>query len=283
MTKLFVSDLDGTLLQSDERLTPHAFASLSRMLVEGLPFTVASARSIYSVREAIGALRLSLPVIEFNGAMATYLNSPKRVYCHTIQARVVREAAAAGRRMDVAPFVSTGGDSSDGDSLHYPVPSNDGMVHYLENRKAAGDCRLAAGPGIDAGLEGPVICLTFIERRDLLETLLTHLEREHAGAFGWSFYENPYSPGWWWLTLQPPLGNKGHAVRQLATHLRVDIEDVTVFGDNVNDIPMFEAAGRAVAVESAPDELKIHADEIIGPNTADSVVDYIAGCWRGRV
>jgi len=57
------------------------------------------------------------------------------------------------------------------------------------------------------------------------------------------------------------------------------MERVTVFGDHINDIPMFEEAGHAVAVENAVPELKVHADEVIGPNTSDSVVRWLAAHW----
>ena len=48
-----------------------------------------------------------------------------------------------------------------------------------------------------------------------------------------------------------------------------------VFGDEANDIPMFEIAGRGVAVENAIPELKRIAHEIIGPHHSDSVVRYL--------
>ena len=58
--------------------------------------------------------------------------------------------------------------------------------------------------------------------------------------------------------------------------------DVTVFGDMVNDISMFRAAGRSVAVANADEELKAHADEVIGPHTDDSVVEYLRRQWAQR-
>ena len=50
---------------------------------------------------------------------------------------------------------------------------------------------------------------------------------------------------------------------------------LTVFGDNLNDIPMMQVADCAIAVENALPEVKAVAHEIIGPNTSDSVARYI--------
>ena len=57
--------------------------------------------------------------------------------------------------------------------------------------------------------------------------------------------------------------------------LKIPLEDVTVFGDQANDIEMFETARTRVAVENAGDELKAKADFITECNDRDGVVKYI--------
>ncbi len=53
---------------------------------------------------------------------------------------------------------------------------------------------------------------------------------------------------------------------------------VVAFGDNLNDIPMLQAADVAVAVENARlPEVKEIADIVIGPNTDDAVAEFISG------
>ena len=51
--------------------------------------------------------------------------------------------------------------------------------------------------------------------------------------------------------------------------------ELVVFGDNDNDVPMFEVADRALAVENATEKLRAYASEVIGPNESDSVVRRI--------
>ena len=57
---LYVSDLDGTLLQDDATLSPRGRALLTELLDDGVPFTVASARSIGSMGPILQGLDLSL-------------------------------------------------------------------------------------------------------------------------------------------------------------------------------------------------------------------------------
>jgi hydroxymethylpyrimidine pyrophosphatase-like HAD family hydrolase len=59
----------------------------------------------------------------------------------------------------------------------------------------------------------------------------------------------------------------------------VTLDQTTVFGDEVNDIPMFELAGRGVAVDNAILDLKRIAHEIIGPHHSDSVVRYLLAAF----
>ena len=63
---------------------------------------------------------------------------------------------------------------------------------------------------------------------------------------------------------------------------RYDMGDASlvVFGDEVNDIPLFRVATHAVAVANASPDLKLHATQVIGPNQEDSVVRYIRDHWR---
>ena len=126
---------------------------------------------------------------------------------------------------------------------------------------------------------GSVLAITFIGKEaDLLPvraavsaldpTLQMHL------------FPNAYSPGWHWLSVHPADATKANAIRWLADREGVGMGRVTVFGDALNDLSMFEAAGHAVAVGNAHPELKSVADEEIGPHYEGSVLRFLE---RGRV
>ena len=72
--------------------------------------------------------------------------------------------------------------------------------------------------------------------------------------------------------------SKAAAIRDLAR--QVGAARVVVFGDNRNDIAMMQAADHSVAVDNAFPEVKAAASEVIGPNTADSVAQWILGELR---
>jgi len=59
-----------------------------------------------------------------------------------------------------------------------------------------------------------------------------------------------------YLDISPSNVTKGKALEQLKNYLNLETEEVLSIGDNINDIPMFEASGVGVAVNNAYDEVK---------------------------
>jgi len=71
----------------------------------------------------------------------------------------------------------------------------------------------------------------------------------------------------------PQLATKADAILQLKQLL--GINKIVVFGDAVNDIPMFEIADECYAMENAVPELKAIATEVIGNNNEDGVAKWL--------
>ena len=65
------------------------------------------------------------------------------------------------------------------------------------------------------------------------------------------------------------------AIQYLMSMLNIEIDKLTVFGDNLNDIKMFKLVSRAVAVQNASEELKRYASDITDTNENDGVVKFI--------
>ena len=72
----------------------------------------------------------------------------------------------------------------------------------------------------------------------------------------------PAYPGVDFINVVAPGVSKGKALEVLASHLGVDRSEVIAVGDGINDISLLAAAGMAVAMGNAPDEVKAVADYI---------------------
>ncbi len=69
--------------------------------------------------------------------------------------------------------------------------------------------------------------------------------------------------------------SKGKRLAQWVASLGLSMQDVVAFGDNFNDISMLQAAGMGVAMGNAADEVKAHANVVIGDNTTDTIAEFI--------
>lgn len=68
---------------------------------------------------------------------------------------------------------------------------------------------------------------------------------------------------------------KGNALKALAKHLNINIDDIACIGDSENDLSMFEVAGKAFAMGNAIDSLKDKALYVLKSNNEDGIAQAI--------
>jgi hydroxymethylpyrimidine pyrophosphatase-like HAD family hydrolase len=73
---------------------------------------------------------------------------------------------------------------------------------------------------------------------------------------------------------------KGKTLEYLINLLGIKKEEVMVFGDNFNDMTMFEIAGISVAMENSQNEVKEKADYQAGSNNHNGVSAFLKKIYR---
>ncbi len=271
--QIYISDLDGTLLRNDATLSSYARDKLTELLGAGVNFTIASARSFTSLKMILGDIPFRLPIIEINGAFITDYHTGKHRVINEIEPEVAMRVFSYTREHDLMPFVVT----FDGieDCVYFQEIINGAMQWYHDDRRANSDKRLRHIDDITSAFKEDVISMNVMGAFDDVRHLADLLEKEFSDKLENFFFENPYSPGWWWLTIHEKKACKSIAIRELLELAGFESENLTVFGDNLNDVKMFKTAARAVAVANATDEIKQYANHVIGSNEEDSVVKFI--------
>ena len=272
--RLYVSDLDGTFLNNDAVVSDYSKRKLNGLLSEGLNFTVASARNVHSVRTLLGDINLKLPVIGSNGAYISEFKTGTPLLINSIDNDIAKDIFSLIKSHRSVPFVTTHNGKED--CLYFNEVMNGGMQWYLDERNTAGDKRLRWTENVQGRLGERIICLNVINRKEHLEDLFADVIDRYAEHVEINYFENPYSPGWQWMTVYDRRATKDYAIKELMDMLDFPVGDLIVFGDSLNDISMFKIATKAVAVANALDEVKCHAAEITGTNVENGVVDYIA-------
>lgn len=273
MRTVYISDLDGTLLGKDARLSDFSRGALQELLQEGLLFTVASARSVVSIRTMLERVKLSLPVIEFNGAFLSDLESGRHHVIHRIEPAVVEGVYRLIRRFHCVPIVSSFNGSED--CAYYSEVINAGMQWYLDDRTKVRDPRLRFIADLTHAFRDQIVCLTVIGQEEALSDLERAIQEGYGRSVETHLYESQYSPGWHWLTVHDFRATKDRAIRTLVERCGLTDCERVAFGDHDNDIKMFQMADRGIAVANATKRLRRHATRVIGPNDEDSVVKFI--------
>ena len=264
---LYVTDLDGTLLNQQDRISAFSIQVINRLVEEGLMFTYATARSLVSASRVTEGLSTNIPVIAYNGAFIIQPSSGEILSREDFSAeerRIVRETLA---RYHLSPMVYSYIDGNERVSW-IPENENDGIRRYLSMRK--GDRRFRAVRDEEALYEGEIFYYTCIgEKEDLMPVYEIF---SGDSRYRCTIQQELYRPEYW-CEIMPSKASKANAVRKLKQMW--GCTGIVSFGDSVNDIPMFEISDQCYAVSNAVEELKRLATGIIGSNEEDGVARWL--------
>ncbi|NBI28709.1 HAD-IIB family hydrolase [Chengkuizengella marina] len=269
---LYITGLDGTLLNNKAQLSEYACDQLNTLIRNGLLFTVASARSIFSIKQTLKGLSLSLPVIEFGGAMITDMETGYHYIINNIDSNLTKDLYQFISNKGFSPLITSF--NGEKDCLNYETISNEGVNWYIINRKQMKDKRLKKVE-LKSMIKEQVVCFTMIEHYDKLIELRNKILDKYTEQFVVHLKENPFSKGWFWLTVLDKKATKDYAIHCLLNEYGFNKKQLTVFGSKTSDLNMFKIAKNRIAVSNAKPELKKVATEIIGSSNEDSVVNYI--------
>jgi Cof subfamily protein (haloacid dehalogenase superfamily) len=249
---LVVSDVDGTLVTPDKRLTPAALSAVEALRRRGILFTITSSRPPFGMRSVCDALHLDLPIGAFNGS--SIVNPDMSVVEQTnIPATAARRSLSLLARHNIDAWLFTDGE--------WLVMRDDGRYVANESRTIASTPRMVGdfGRAIDEACKIVGVSSDFA----LLERCEKELQAELGNTAHAARSQNYY------LDVTPPDRDKGTFVETLAGRLGVGLDDVITIGDMTNDLPMFAKGGRSIAMGNASEAVKARATEVTDSNDAD--------------
>ncbi len=273
MKKLYVSDLDGTLLNRESRLSTATERMLQHLLTDGLDFTIATLRSISSVLPIFKNITLNLPIIELNGAFITDLNTGKKLEINALDTAVRSPLYDVLTGSGVSPIILTHSDAAD--KLYFGEITNAGIEHYHTNRVTHKDPRVRAYADASELTAHQWVGVTVIEKPDILIDCRNKLESMFHEAINVNLTESIQTPEFVWMTISSKEATKANAIRSLQERWGFQEHALVSFGDQLIDIPMFQISDLAIAVQNAPEEVKNAAGQIIGSHDTDAVAKYL--------
>ena len=269
---LYVSDMDGTLLGDDSRLSRGTIDTLNRIIGElGGLFTVATARTPATVVPLMQEVHATLPYIVIDGS--AMWNPVTGCYEHTrgIAPETVYAVAEVFDRHGARPFIYR----RHGDSMlhaHHYGPMSAQEERFVASRQQLPLKRFFIDDRGYLHSEDEALLIFAISKYAVLKEIAEDL-RSTVPTCAVIVYHDNFDPSEGYLEILTAGTSKAGAIRKLAQ--QVGAERVVVFGDNRNDIAMMQVADHSIAVGNAFAEVQAAANEVIGPNTADSVARWI--------
>ena len=269
---LYVSDLDGTLLGEDSRLSSGTIATLNRVIdeMDGL-FTIATARTPATVVPLMQEVHATLPFIVIGGS--AMWNPVTSAYEDTraIDDATVNAVADVFARHHLYPFIYR----RHGDGLlhtHHYGPLSQQEQQFVAARRQLPLKRFFLDDKDYRHSADEALLIFSMNKYAVLDALALDI-RQTVDTCNVMLYHDIFDESEGYLEIFTAGTSKARAIRRLAE--RVGAQRVVVFGDNRNDIAMMQAASHSVAVGNAFPEVKAAASEVIAPNTDDSVARWI--------
>lgn len=264
MSTLYVSDLDGTLLRSDEKTSQYTNNVINSLTERGMFFSYATARSLITAKKATSGINAKIPLIVYNGAFVIDNLTDDILIENYFDdgVNLVLEDLFANK---VYPIVYAYIDGKEKFSF-VPELCSRGTNKFLESRK--GDIRTNAVEEINDLRSGKIFYITCIDEAEKLEPLYKKYKDSYHCVYQTDIYTKEQ-----WLEIMPLNASKARAIKQLQSLLKC--EKLVVFGDGKNDIDMFELADESYAVENAHEDLKRIATSIIASNDEDGVAKWL--------
>jgi hypothetical protein len=274
MRTLYVTDLDGTLLGEDSRLSERTIALLRPLIAQGLPLTVATARSPATVVDLLAPLQLTLPAVLMTGTMVYNM-------------RTLRTLETTCFAPEAAQAVCRVLEDLQQEALAYCVQDGHLYVYYkriscafeerfVQQRIGSPYKTFQTVSEYAPALEGGqplmfLLCLPDLRLAEMLARVFApipgilcyyYLDQQNDGVL---------------LEIFPAKCTKAsglETIKQLTGAQRI-----ISFGDNINDLSLFRASDESCAVANGTPHAKRAATRIIGPNSEDAVAEWIAAHW----
>lgn len=270
MRNLYVSDLDGTLLNSDEQITAFSKDNLNKLIENGANFTIATARTPATVIDIIDGLNIKLPLVLMNGVIIYDKSNKEYIDIKDI-------------KIDTTSNILNILEKECKNFLLYSIKNNHMYVYYKEffneaevnfynGRKDKKLKTFIQTKDYKKAIEdSKVINIVIMDRKEAIEKIGDKLRKIKNITV--NYYKDIYNPEWYFMEIYNSNASKAKGIEFLSSYLESD--HLITFGDNLNDVPMFLIANRSYATSNADERLKNIATGVIGNNNEDAVVKFL--------
>ncbi|MCF0114784.1 MAG: HAD family phosphatase [Erysipelotrichaceae bacterium] len=258
--KIILCDLDGTLLNSDKIVTPRTIEAIQKVRDKGILFGIATGRTLAGVRYLVedwGIKPYCDILMGFNGGMYIDYNLNKEGMSYMLSGEAVCAALEDYKQFDFNPGIF------DGQVLH-ALKDNE-IAHKIAKQNklelAVDDLAKYKQVGCNKilGMAAPEVV-----------NEMEAYSREHKATI----YRCVRSTPVLFEFVNPEL-SKTKGIEIIAANHGCSLENVCVFGDELNDLEMIRDCGVGVCMKNGNPLVKEVANYVTGHNDKDGIADFI--------
>lgn len=257
--KLLALDLDGTLLNSEGRVSVRNKEAIRAAEELGVLVTIATGRRFRDARPVALDAGFNAPILTHNGALIKFAESLETVSVDVLEDDAVREILRVGYDYGGNALVSA--DPVGKGTLFYDDISEENIPlqrYILWARHLHGDEAEEAVHRVDSLEEivepNDIIHVSFSGTCEAMFEFQNVLEEELADSVNILATIYPHLD-FTLLDILPPHASKAAGLNKLAGIHRLSHSEIMVVGDNFNDLEMLEYAGTSVVMGNADNSL----------------------------
>lgn len=263
---LYVSDLDGTLLDNNALISNNSIELLNHSIANNAQFTIATARTPATVVNILKNVNIKLPVITMNGSAIYYITTNTYLYHRSLNKDSIISIQNIIVAENLNAFIYT--INNNHLFVYHNLLSHPYQIKFYEERKNS-----PYKTFIQSTLPNncDVLYFTIMDNESKINSLYKKLK--DIPNLSLVKYKDTYDKNIMNLEIYHESSSKANAINYLKNYFHFD--KLICFGDNLNDIPMFNISDECYSVQNAVNELKEISTEILESNLKDSVAKFI--------
>ena len=262
MYRMVVTDLDGTLLNSQKQVSEGNIEAIHKLKDQDVKFVMATGRSDVMTRAYTKKIKNADIVIGCDGAIIRNIRTGEILYENHISSETCHKAFKICQKYGLDYYVFAK------DELVSDDPENERFIlHQKFNENVLEDEQIPMQvvEDLDRYVDDHIVYKIVASHND------TNYLDEVAKVVKKETDADAIRSGKRVLAIKARGVSKAEAIKKLAQALNISIKDIIAFGDEVNDMEMLRLVGLGIAMENADDVVKKAADQVAGNNDMDGV------------
>ncbi len=259
--KAIALDLDGTLMDSNKKLSQVNKETIWKALDKGVAVILASGRPLFGVMPVATALEFETRggyVLAYNGGNIVDCKTGKTIYSKEIPSKCIADICRIARESNVHPLTY----------FEDRILAESDTDEYVIKEAVCNSAKIKVVQDLVEFVDYPVAKLLVVGEHTKLLPVQKQLKELHGDSLDIFFSEE------YFLEVVPKNVAKDASLSALLEILGIAKEELIACGDAMNDVSMIKYAGLGVAMENAYPGIKEYAD-YVAPSNDDNGVAYV--------